>query len=378
MTYIDEARAIGPRSVWQITPPSDYRDRMAQDGAPQTPPGGYPLTDHGGSTIPTPKLVLVTLGSWWGDLTKLQAFAQDLMTAGYLQPLADYKYGSGQGSFLGLTEGPLAGGTTVTDAQLQDVLARMIDGQTVPAPDANTLYALLLPEGVTVDSGGSASCSAFCGYHDAFTHASATVYYTVQTATDCQGCNEGDPFAAFCAVLAHEVAEACTDAVPGQGWYNDQTGMENADEWAWQFFAYGPWTVQGYQVNGVGNSQAVIKYAQPSQPNPNPNPNPNPDPNPNPKPQPDCRATADAQFTALTGLVNDALQLAQRAGNPKAAAWYTGGLVWLAWTQESIDAALSQTVATAGLPVVPQEHNALEGLADLLEQAAIDLRSRLA
>jgi hypothetical protein len=76
--------------------------------------------------------------------------------------------------------------------------------------------------------------------------------------------------------------------------------------------------------------------------------------------------------------VDDALQLAQRAGNPKAAAWYAGGLVWLQWAQEQLDAALSQTVATAGLPVVPLEHNALEGLAELLEEAASDLRSRLA
>jgi hypothetical protein len=214
MTYLDEARAIGPRPVWQITPPSDYRDRMAQDGAPQTPPGGYPLTDHGGSTISTPKLVLITLGQWWGDVTKLQAFAQDLMTAGYLQPLADYKYGSGQGSFAGLFSGAAVAGT-VQGSDLQAALTQLIDGGKVPAPDANTLYALLLPEGVTVQQGGSASCSAFCGYHDAFTHGNATVYYTVQTATDCQGCNEGDPFAAFTAVLAHEVAEACTDAIPG-------------------------------------------------------------------------------------------------------------------------------------------------------------------
>jgi hypothetical protein len=39
--------------------------------------------------------------------------------------------------------------------------------------------------------------------------------------------------------------------------------MENADEWAWQFFPYGPWNVQGYQVNGTGNDRALIQYSPP-------------------------------------------------------------------------------------------------------------------
>jgi hypothetical protein len=399
MSYLEEARAVGPRPVWQIVPPSDYRDRMADDNAAHpelvegaTPPGGYSLADHGGSTIPNPKLVLVTFGSWWGDLGKLQAFAQDLMTAGYLQPLADYKYGSGQGSFAGLYQGPLIASSTVTDADLQTALAQLIDAGRVPAPDASTLYALLLPDGVTVQQGGSASCAAFCGYHDSFVVEAASstppdggdapetptasaaaqrVFYTVQPATDCRGCDMPgtQPFDDFCAVLAHEVAEACTDAIPGQGWYNDQTGMENADEWAWQFGAYGPWTVQGYQVNGVGNALNIIRYAQPSQPGPNPNPQP--------QPQPDCRTPADAMFGQLGGLVEQAMQQAQAAGNPRSAAWYQAGLVWVQWAQENVDAALSQGEATAGLPLAPQGQEPLDRLRELLEDVAADLRERV-
>jgi hypothetical protein len=259
--------------VWQHVPTREEhllqveRDRMANEGAdPSTPKLGYPLTNHGGSTITTPKLALVYLGPWWSDTAKIEAFAGDLMTAGYLAPLGPY--GSGQGRFLGSFKGPTATGT-VTDAQLQSALTGLIAAHTVPPPDANTLYALLLPEGVSSTQGGSASCSAYCGYHDSFTYAGSRVYYSVQPASDCQGCNAGDAFAAFCAVLAHEVAEACTDAIPGNGWYNEQTGMENADEWAWVFGAYGPWTVQGYQLNGIGNSLNVIKYQQ-QQPQPPP------------------------------------------------------------------------------------------------------------
>ena len=100
MTYFEEMAAIGPRPVWQITPPSEHKDRMANEGPEAPPTGGYPLTDHGGSTIKNPKLVLVTLGTWWGDTLTLGKFALDIMTAGFLNPLT--AYGSGPGTFLGL------------------------------------------------------------------------------------------------------------------------------------------------------------------------------------------------------------------------------------------------------------------------------------
>ncbi len=261
--------AIGPAPVWQIVPPSDHKDRMAQEGAASTPTGGYPLTDHGGSTIPGPKLAIVYLGAWWGDTAKLESFASDLMTAGYLQPLADHGYGSGQGTFIGAFHGPPVSGT-VSDAQLQAALSAMISAGTVPAPDGHTLYALCLPDGVTSTQGGSSSCSSYCGYHDALSD--GKTFYSVQPSTNCTGCDAPGtvPFDDFTAVLAHEIAEACTDAVPGSGWYNDATGMENADEWAWVFGGYGPWNVQGYQVNGIGNSLSVIKYQPQSNPNPPP------------------------------------------------------------------------------------------------------------
>jgi len=125
----------------------------------------------------------------------------------------------------------------------------------------------MLPSGVTVIDGPSSSCSAFCGYHDALPGGQA--FYSVHPATDCDGCNMGDAFAAFTMVLAHEIAEVVTDAVPGQGWYNDETGEEVSDEWAWIPEPYGAWTVQGYQVNGVGNSYGEYNCGAP-QPGPGP------------------------------------------------------------------------------------------------------------
>ena len=58
---------------------------------------------------------------------------------------------------------------------------------------------------------------------------------------------------------AHELAEAATDKVPGQGWVAAD-GEENGDLEAWVLFGWGPpadpkrYTVQGYYTNERGNT----------------------------------------------------------------------------------------------------------------------------
>ena len=257
--------------VWQIVPPQDYRDRMAQAGVPATPPGGYPVTDHGGSIMTAPKLALVYLGAWWGDTAQLEQFASDLMTCGYLDSCSVYGV-TGPFMYLGAWQGPALMGPTVTDAQIQGIMGSFAQ-YGIPAPDGQTLYALILPDGITVVDGGSSSCAAFCGYHDAL--ADGITFYSVHTSSLCDGCNMGDPFAGFTMILGHELAEAVTDAIPGQGWYNDDTGMEVGDEWAWDPVNWGPWTVQPYQVNGLGAGFGDYN-CQPTPP-PQPQPQPGPD-----------------------------------------------------------------------------------------------------
>ncbi len=322
MTFIEEMRAIGPGRSWQITPPQDYKDRMASDGHAATPPGGYPLTNHGGSVLAHPKLFIIYCGPWWGDTAKLEQYAKELMSYGYLSPLS--AYGSGQGSFIGSFLTATVTGT-VDDAALQGILKDLIAKKSVPAPDGNTLYAMLLMDGVTVTQGGSSSCGAFCGYHG---NLDAQTFYSVQPSTGCATCNMGDAFAAFTMVLGHEVAEACTDAIPGEGWFNDATGMENADEWAWDPKPYGPWTVQPYQVNGVGADFGP--YAAPS-----------PTPQPQPQPQPACSATVDQYMNAMLATVS--------AGN-----YLPNGVAWLTWAKQTLDFYLgSKGMSAPKMPARP-------------------------
>lgn len=77
-------------------------------------------------------------------------------------------------------------------------------------------------------------------------------------APTCEGCGGGQ-IGDYMAIYAHELAEACTDKVPGQGWVADD-GQENGDLEAWILFGWGPasdpnrYTVQGYYTNERGNT----------------------------------------------------------------------------------------------------------------------------
>lgn len=111
----------------------------------------------------------------------------------------------------------------------------------LPQPNANLLYFVFLPSGTTVTSGGSASCQAFCGYHDAIAN---QTFYAVMPFPDCSGCSSGlDSFGALTVTASHELCEAITDPIPGQGWYDDANG-EIGDICAWQSKRIGGYAVQ--------------------------------------------------------------------------------------------------------------------------------------
>ena len=132
-------------------------------------------------------------------------------------------------------------GSTVTDADIQNLIQTEIANTKLPTSSANSLYYVYLPPGVTVDLGGQLSCSAFCGYHDSI---GGSIYYAVMPYPDCAGCVGGlHLLDALTSTSSHELCEAVTDPVPGQGWYDDTNG-EIGDICSWQTRKLGNWTVQ--------------------------------------------------------------------------------------------------------------------------------------
>lgn len=127
--------------------------------------------------------------------------------------------------FPGLTYAQMS----IDDSEIQTRLKAAIADGTVPNRK-DALYMIFVSPGTTVTLGTDASCTAFCGYHDATPDG---IYYGVIPYPSCGGClGPLTVFDAMTSVTSHELAEAVTDPVPGSGWYNDQSG-EIGDPCAW-------------------------------------------------------------------------------------------------------------------------------------------------
>ncbi len=263
--------AMGSRkNVMQIVPPmhvvrpaylheSDKKLATNPLASPTGPGGAAGFQNRAGSQIAVPQVTNIYLGQFWGDRALVEGFSKAVVENGYLDPLRDLKYGTGPGTYQGAVDKPiLSDGDTLHDSDAQAAIRAMLDAATIQA-SANSLFMLVLPNGVTsvIDSGGAKSCAQFCGYHDAFDHNGVSIAYAVLPSSLCQGC--GGQIGDFTAVYAHELAEAVTDKVPGQGWVADD-GEENGDLEAWVLFGWGPpedphrYTIQGYYTNERGNT----------------------------------------------------------------------------------------------------------------------------
>ena len=267
----EKLRAMGSRkNVMQIVPTmhvvrpaylhENNKDLATNPLASPTGPGGAPgFSNRAGSQIAVPEVTNIYLGQFWGDRALVEAFSKAVVENGYLDPLRDLGYGTGPGSYQGSIDNLiLSDGDTFHDSDAQATVKSMLDAGTIQG-NANSLFVLILPDGVTavLDSDGSKSCAQFCGYHDAFDYQGTSIAYSVLPSSLCQGC--GGQIGDFTAVYAHELAEASTDKVPGQGWVADD-GEENGDLEAWVLFGWGPpedpqrYTVQGYYTNERGNT----------------------------------------------------------------------------------------------------------------------------
>jgi len=267
----EKLRGMGSRkNVMQIVPPQhvmkpaylhdDTRDLVTNPLASPTGPGGAAgFQNRNGSQLAVPEVTNIYMGQFWGDRAFVDGFSQAVLQNGYLDPLQELGYGTGPGRFLASIDGPaLNPGDSFHDADAQATVTALLNAGTIQG-NANSLFVLILPDQVTaiLDSDGSQSCTSFCGYHESFNYQGTDIAYAVLPSSLCQGC--GGQIGDFTAVYAHELAEAATDKVPGQGWTADD-GEENGDLEAWVLFGWGPpedpnrYTVQGYYTNERGNT----------------------------------------------------------------------------------------------------------------------------
>lgn len=217
------------------------------------------VTYRGGPLLTAVEVVTVFWGAAWQQsansalMNQMNQFFDYILTSSLMDQISEYSVAGktiGHGTRTGTTviTSPSPGGT-VQDSDIQNLIQQEISAGTLPAPNANTLYFVFLPNGVTVDQGGSASCQSFCGYHDSFGN---NIYYAVMPYPGCSGCTGGlAVLDALTSTSSHELCEAITDPIPGEGWYDDTNG-EIGDICAWKTKQLGGYTVQLEWSNKAG------------------------------------------------------------------------------------------------------------------------------
>jgi len=219
-------------------------------------PAAAKLTYRNGPLLTNVEVFTVFWGSGWQNsplIQQINDFFSYIVASPLIDQLGEYSVSEktiGHGKFVGtLTVTSPAPASTVQDSDIQDLIQQQINSGALPAPGPNTLYMVYTETGVTVDQGGSASCQDFCGYHDSF---GSQIYYGVLPYPDCSGCTGGqDAFTALTVTTSHELCEAITDPIPGDGWYDDTNG-EIGDICAWKTKTVGQYTVQQEWSNQAG------------------------------------------------------------------------------------------------------------------------------
>jgi hypothetical protein len=208
------------------------------------------VTYHLGAVIPNVKVETVYWGSDWylGGQNNLSQQAQQydnffkvLTNSSYVDLLN--QYGAYRGQFLGDYKTDYQQPTkTVNDGQIQAMLSHeirsSINSYSLPRPDGNTLYVVVLPpnvesstviNGATWTSGFEKNLKHFYAYHNSFSEPGlGNVFYAViANPTGNQRIDSLDVFQQMTEVGSHEMAEAVTNP-NGGGWY-DGSGNEIGD-----------------------------------------------------------------------------------------------------------------------------------------------------
>jgi hypothetical protein len=227
-------------------------EALAPVGAPQ-------LTYRGGPLLSEAQVFVFFWGDAWQQdpqvalVQQINSFFDYVLTSEVMDQLAEYSVpGStiSHGTRTGSIELTTAPPSSVSDGDVKQLLQQEISSDpAVPQPTSSSLYFVFLPPGVTVGLNGGASCVNFCGYHSDI---DGQVFYAVMPYPDCSGCEGGlSVIDALTATTSHELCEAITDPVPGQGWYDDQNG-EIGDICAWQTKQSAGYTVQLEWSNAAG------------------------------------------------------------------------------------------------------------------------------
>jgi hypothetical protein len=219
--------------------PSSEGERVIQTDAPG--PAGAALKYFGGPVLANVKVYAVYWGSHVQYQDHINAFYPAITNGAYFDWLSEYDTPTqhiGRGSFGGaVVDANPPSGTSVTDAQIQAEIGKLIDAGKLPPNDGNNLYMMYFPPGVKITGpqGAGSSCVEFCAYHGTFVRNKANAYYGVMPdlgGACSTGCGPGAAEDNITEVSSHELIEAVTDGAvglattdgPPLAWYDDTNG----------------------------------------------------------------------------------------------------------------------------------------------------------
>jgi hypothetical protein len=217
------------------------------------------LTYRGGPLLTAVQIFTFFWGDGWqaqpqaGLMPQIIQFFDYVVTSKLVDQLAEYSIAGstiGRGANLGATPVAATLGKAVDDGAIQTLIQEEISSNAaVPQPTPNSLYVVFLPPGVAVSLGGGTSCTTLCGYHSDI---NGQIFYAVVPYPDCPGCAGAlSVLDALTSTASHELCEAITDPIPGQGWYDDNNG-EIGDICAWQTRQLDAYAVQLEWSNRAG------------------------------------------------------------------------------------------------------------------------------
>jgi len=160
------------------------------------------FVDKHGRVLPTPQLYLIYWGTAWRTpptptADQVTDAVRTLMESTYLTGLTQYR-GTGRGALRGstlvATSDPPVG---FTDEQVADFVDAQITAGTIPTPDNQTVYGVVMPAGVTPGFTG------WAGEHNSYKRSGQHIPYAWFT-------NAGD-LASITGIISHELVEAATD-----------------------------------------------------------------------------------------------------------------------------------------------------------------------
>jgi hypothetical protein len=217
-----------------------------------TAAGSAHLSYWGGRVVRNVRVVIVVWGSgtYQSQVTSnsssnIVSFYGGIEKSSYVDWLREYNTASdaiGRGSVVGryvIMPAAHNNGSVVDDvSNIRPELAAQIRAHRLPAPDANTVYALYFHRGQVVRQGGTDSSHGFCAYHNTVRWSSTLNlrYMVLPPGATGTHCGPLPGFGNLQIAASHELLEAITDpdvglatrVGPPLAWY-DRANGEIAD-----------------------------------------------------------------------------------------------------------------------------------------------------